>query len=44
MAGYAEGKATVKLFESMVQSFGDQAEPVFISGDGKHRIFRITRK
>jgi 4-amino-4-deoxy-L-arabinose transferase-like glycosyltransferase len=44
MAGYAEGKATVKLFESLVQSFGDQAEPVFTSGDGMHRIFRITHR
>jgi 4-amino-4-deoxy-L-arabinose transferase-like glycosyltransferase len=44
MAGYAEGKATVKLFESLVQSFGGQAEPVFTSGDGKHRIYRIARK
>jgi hypothetical protein len=44
MAGYAEGKATIKLFESLVQSFGDQAEPVFTSGDGKHKIFRIARK
>lgn len=44
MAGYAEGKATVKLFQSLVQSFGDQAEPVFTSGDGKHRIFRIAHK
>jgi len=44
MAGYAEGKATVKLFESLVQSFGERAEPVFTSGDGKHKIYRIARK
>ena len=44
MAGYAEGQATIKLFESLVQSLGDQAAPVFTSGDGKHKIFRIARK
>jgi len=40
--GYAEGKATVKLLDDLIQSFGSRAEKVFTSTDGKHRIFRIA--
>ncbi len=40
--GYAEGKATVKLLDDLVQSFGSRAEQVFTSTDGKHRIYRMA--
>jgi hypothetical protein len=39
--GYAEGSATLKLFDQLVQSYGDQAKKVFTSSDGKHRIYRL---
>jgi hypothetical protein len=39
--GYAERQASIKLFEEIVASFGNQAEKVFTSGDGKHQIYRI---
>lgn len=42
--GYAEGKATVKLLDDLVRSFGSQAEKVFTSTDGKHRIYRMAVK
>lgn len=42
MEGYAEGKATVKLFDDLVRSLGRQAETVFTSSDGKHRIYRLV--
>jgi len=40
--GYAEGKATLKLLDELIQSFGSQAERVFTSSDGKHRIYRLA--
>ena len=40
--GYAERQASLKLFEQLIVSFGDQAEQVFTSTDGKHRIYRIA--
>jgi len=40
--GYAEGKATLKLFDELIQSFGTEAEQVFTSTDGKHRIYRLA--
>ena len=40
--GYAEGKATVKLLDDLIQSFGSRAEQVFTSTDGKHRIYRLA--
>jgi hypothetical protein len=42
MDGYAEGKATMRLLEELVVTFGGQAERVFTSGDGKHKIYRIV--
>ena len=39
--GYAEGKATTKLMEELVRSFGSSAEKVFTSSDGKHRIYHL---
>ncbi|MGH7816753.1 MAG: hypothetical protein ACREOR_05140, partial [Candidatus Binatia bacterium] len=40
--GYAERKATLKLFGDLVEAFGPRAEQVFTSADGKHRIYRIA--
>jgi hypothetical protein len=42
MDGYAEGSATMRLLEELVVTFGGQAERVFTSGDGKHKIYRIV--
>jgi len=41
--GYAEAKATLKLLDEIVASYGDRAKNVFISADGKHRIYALTR-
>lgn len=42
MDGYAEGQATIKLLEDLVLTYGEQAEKVYASDDGKHRIYRIV--
>jgi len=42
--GYAEGKATIKLLDDLVRSYGERAEKVFTSSDGKHRIYALTRQ
>jgi hypothetical protein len=42
MEGYAEGKATLKLFDDLVSSFGEKAQLVFRSSDGKHRIYALV--
>ena len=42
MDGYAEGKASVKLFDELIRSFGNRAENVFTSTDGMHRIYRLA--
>ena len=39
--GYAEGKATLRLFDDLVRSFGEKAQLVFTSSDGKHRIYAL---
>jgi hypothetical protein len=41
--GYAEGKATIKLLDDLVASYGDKARHVFTSRDRKHRIYALTR-
>ena len=41
--GYAEGKATVELFDAIVASYGKRAERVFTSSDGQHRIYALKR-
>ena len=43
MEGYAEGKATIKLIEELIGSYGDRAKQVFTSADGKHRIYALAR-
>jgi diacylglycerol kinase len=39
--GYAEGKATLKLLDTLVSSYGGRARKVFTSADGKHRIYAL---
>ena len=43
MPGYAEGKASLKLFDGLVKSYGDEAINVFTSADGMHRIYRLGK-
>jgi len=40
--GFAEGKATLKLLENLVNAYGDKAKNVFTSADGKHKIYALT--
>jgi hypothetical protein len=44
MDGYAEGIATLRLFEDLVKSYGRQAQLVFASSDGKHRVYELDSK
>jgi hypothetical protein len=44
MDGYAEGSATLRLFEDLVKSYGRQAQLVFASSDGKHRVYELDSK
>ena len=44
MDGYAEGPATLKLFDDLVASYGPRAQLVFTSSDGKHRIYQLARR
>jgi hypothetical protein len=39
--GYAEGKATMRLFEEIVTAYGERARLIFTSSDGKHRIYAL---
>ncbi len=39
--GYAEGKATLKLFDNLVAAYGERATRVFTSSDGKHKIYAV---
>lgn len=41
--GYAEGKVTLQLMQGLVEAYGDKARLVFVSADGKHRIYAIER-
>lgn len=40
--GYAEGKATIRLLEDLVHSYGSRAINIFASSDGKHRIYSLS--
>jgi hypothetical protein len=42
--GYAEGKATLRLLDQLVNSYGSKATHVFTSSDGKHRIYALKRE
>ncbi len=39
--GYAEKKATAKLFDDIITDLRDRAELCFTSSDGKHRVYRL---
>jgi hypothetical protein len=39
---FAEGKATLALFDQIVLSYGAKATLVFRSTDGKHRIYALA--
>jgi hypothetical protein len=41
--GYAEGQATLRLFNDLVQAYGDKAKNVFTSADGKHKIYALAQ-
>lgn len=40
--GYAEGNATLKLLDEIVESYDSKARLVFTSTDGKHRVYALT--
>jgi 4-amino-4-deoxy-L-arabinose transferase-like glycosyltransferase len=42
--GYAEGQATLRLLDDIVNSYGQRAKLVFTSSDGKHRIYEVKPK
>ena len=39
--GYAEKKATAKLFDDIITDLRDRAELCFTSSDGEHRVYRL---
>ena len=41
--GYAERQATLQLMDDIVKAYGDQAQLVFTSSDGLHKVFRLDR-
>lgn len=42
--GYTESQATLRLFDDIVNSYGQVAQLVFTSSDGKHRIYEVKPK
>lgn len=42
MDGYAERLAMLQLMDDIVKAYGDQAQLVFTSGDGRHKVFHLT--
>lgn len=42
--GYAERRATFQLMDDLVKSYGDQAQLVFTSSDGLHKVFRLPAR
>jgi len=42
MDGYAEGNASLRLFDGLVAAYGDRAKNVFTSMDGKHKIYALA--
>jgi hypothetical protein len=42
--GYAERQATTQLMDAIVKSYGDQAQLVFTSSDGLHKVFRLAQR
>lgn len=41
--GYAEAKATLKLFDDLVKAYGVKTRRVFTSADGRHKIYELAR-
>ena len=44
MDGYAERLATLRLMDDIVTAYGDQAQLVFTSSDGLHKVFRLSAR
>ena len=44
LEGYAERQATLQLMDAIVKSYGDQAQLVFTSSDGLHKVFRLSTR
>ena len=44
MDGYAEGKATLRLINDLVKSYRENAQLVFTSADGLHKVFRLEAR
>ena len=42
MEGYAEGKATLRLFNALISAYGERANLVFTSSDGQHKIYALA--
>ncbi len=42
--GYAEGKASLRLFEALAASYGAGAKEVFTSSDGRHKIYALAQR
>ncbi len=42
--GYAERQATLQLMDDIVKAYGAQAQLVFTSSDGLHKVFRLTAR
>ena len=42
LEGYAEGKATLRLFDALVAAYGERASLVFTSSDGQHKIYTLA--
>jgi len=42
MEGYAERRATLQLMGDIVKAYGNQAQLVFTSSDGLHKVFQLT--
>lgn len=39
--GFAEGEATLRLFDEITAAYGQKARMVFASSDGKHRVYAL---
>jgi hypothetical protein len=44
MDGYAERRATLQLMDDIVMAYGQQAQLVFTSSDGLHKVFRLIAR
>ncbi len=44
MDGYAERKATLRLINDLVKSYRENAQLVFTSADGLHKVFRLEAR